>query len=809
MIDRKSLLLFASVWALAVGAAAQAQTAGQQGGGDVLSEIIVTAEKRAEPIDKVGMSITAVTDEALEQENISTPSDLVRVVPGLTYADAPRGSPVFAIRGVGFNDSTLGSTSPVALYIDEVPISFVQEARMPTLDLERIEVLEGPQGILFGENATAGAINFIAAKPTDTFKAGVDGSFGRFNTLDASGFVSGPLTDTLKVRVSAMGVDSSGWQESYTRDAALGAKRQYAGRLLADWNPNSDLKVSFNFNGWIDKSDTQAAQLQAVNPESPISEKANPGFTYDSFPTAPQNAQAADWMPNSPFPLRRDDGYFQASMRLDYNLAQGLKLTSITDFERYHQDFGMDLDGADIEDFIFLDRGHIDSGNQEIRVAGDFNPVRFILGGNYSQSKTLEVNQYEYDQSSAFYDLSGKNFFGYEGPSGAGAGNFDNQNIKSTAVFGNIDYSVTDRVTLSGGGRYTQDMRSYNGCTDDAGSGTVSGLYNILYPLLFPGQTFDIQPGACTSATITKVDGKSIATPGLSVFNLDQHNVSWRGALNFQVDPNTLLYVNVSRAWKAGAFQADNVISSTELAPVKQETVLVYEAGIKQSLLDHRVQFTAAAYYNDYTDQQVRGRIEDPFHVVGILDVLDNIPKSRIIGGEANLQVIPIRGLILNLSGTYTDSKVTSNFFGYDPVGNYFNYKGLSLPDTPRWDLKAAANYTVPVSSKLAMFSGADITYHSETMSLFADKGLLAVTPLDPANKPGVDVPANIFDERAYAVVDAQLGIGDSDGRWRAWLWGKNIFNIYYWTTATQSFDSLYRLAAMPATYGVAGSYRF
>lgn len=806
MINRKSLLLSASFWALAVGAAAQAQTTGAQVGGDQLAEIIVTAEKRAEPIDKIGMSITAVTDEQLAQQNISSPADLVLVVPGLTYTDASRGSPVFAIRGVGFNDSTLGSSSPVALYVDEVPISYAQEARMPTLDLERIEVLEGPQGILFGENATAGAINFIAAKPTDTFKAGVDASFGRFNTLDVSGFLSGPVTNNFKVRISAMGVDSSGWQQSYTRDASLGAKRKFAGRLLADWDVNDDLKVTFNFNGWYDKSDTQAAQLQAANPVSnTIYSGTTPGYTYSSYPTAPQNARAADWDANPAFPLRRNDGYVQGSMRIDSNLRQGLKLTSITEFQRYHQDFGMDLDGSALQDFIMRDTGHVDSFNQELRITGDFDPVKFILGGNYAQDETLEVNQYEYDKSSAFFAFSGKNFFGYEGPVAPGAGNFDIQSIRSLAGFGNVDYSVNDRITLHGGARYTQDKRKYTGCTDDAGGGSVSGLYNLLYPLLFPGQKFDLQPGACTSATITAAG----AIPGVSVFNLDQNNVSWRGGVDFQVAPTTLLYANVSRGYKAGAFQADNVISATELVPAKQETVLVYEAGIKQTLLDSKMQFTAAAYYNDYTNQQVRGRIIDPFHVVGILDVLQNIPKSRIIGGEANLRFIPTHGLTVSLSGTYTDSKVTSTFFGYDPVGNFFNYKGLPLPATPKWDLKASANYTAPVSSKLALFSGADITYHSESMSVFANKALLAVTPVDPANKPGVDVPANIFDLRAYAVVDMQLGIADPDSRWRAWLWGKNIFNIYYWTTSTQSFDSLYRLAAMPATYGAAVSYRF
>ena len=177
-----------------------------------IQEIVVTAQKRQETANKVGMSITAVTGDLLVKQNIVSAGELVKVVPGFTFTEAPRGAPVFAIRGIGFDDSTIGSASTVALYTDEVPISFPMEARFPTLDLERVEVLKGPQGILFGQNSTAGAINFIAAKPTDEFHAGFDGSFGRFNHMQASGFMSGPLTDNLKTRLAISAQHSTGWQ---------------------------------------------------------------------------------------------------------------------------------------------------------------------------------------------------------------------------------------------------------------------------------------------------------------------------------------------------------------------------------------------------------------------------------------------------------------------------------------------------------------------------------------------------------------------------------------------------------------------
>ena len=191
-----------------------------------VSEIVVTAQKRSESANKVGMSITAISGDSLMQRGITSTEDLIKVVPGFQQTEAPRGTPVYAIRGIGFDDSTLGSNSTVALYSDEVPISFAPQARFATLDLERVEVLKGPQGTLFGQNSTAGAINFIAAKPRGVFEAGFDASYGRFNTFELRGFVSGGLSDTLSVRVAGMTAQSSGSQKRYTRDEELGDKRQ-------------------------------------------------------------------------------------------------------------------------------------------------------------------------------------------------------------------------------------------------------------------------------------------------------------------------------------------------------------------------------------------------------------------------------------------------------------------------------------------------------------------------------------------------------------------------------------------------------
>jgi outer membrane receptor protein involved in Fe transport len=544
--------------------------------------------------------------------------------------------------------------------------------------------------------------------------------------------------------------------------------------------------------------------LQNVSPVSPgISQAANPGYLYSSYPLAPQNARAADWDEDPRRPLRRDDNYLQGSLRLDYDLNDNLKVTSISAFQRYNQEFGLDTDGAALEDFLIYDKGYIHSINQELRLTGDYDQLKFILGANYSRDRIHQENRYNYAESSAFFAFSGANFFGYSGPTGS-AGNFDDQKVRSVAVFGNVDYSLNDLITVHAGLRYTKDKRHYVGCTSDGGEGTVSDLYNLLYPLLF-GRPFNIQPGECTSATITATE--VIVEP--VDFRLNEDNVSWRVGVDFQVTPTTLVYANVSRGYKSGSFPAINVIANAQLAGVTQESVLVYEAGFKAGLFDRRVQLNAAAFYNDYSDKQLRGRILDPFGVVGILDKLVNVPKSRVYGGEVELKVVPMRGLDLDFSATYTDTKVTKSFFAYDPVGNFFDHKGLPFPHTPKWNVNASANYEFPVSDALNVFAGASLTYRSGSISVFADRDLVATVPLDPANKPGVLVPRDSFDETSYTLIDAQLGVADPDSKWRAWIWGKNIFNTYYWSNATQSFDSIYRIASMPATYGASVSFRF
>ena len=247
-----------------------------------LEEIVVTAQKRTQSINDVGLTITAIDTDTLADQQIRTLADVAQAVPGLSYAVTNNNTPVFTLRGIGFYESSIAAYPAVSVYMDEAPLAFPILSTLVAFDLDRIEVLKGPQGTLFGQNSTGGAINYIAAKPTDGVTAGADVAFGRYNTLDASGFVSGPLGDTLSARFAAHVLNGDEWQKGYSdrlEDQKTGAAEAYAARVLLDWQPSDALRFSLNLNTWKDQSDPAAPQYIFPNPQQPAS--AIPDSIFD------------------------------------------------------------------------------------------------------------------------------------------------------------------------------------------------------------------------------------------------------------------------------------------------------------------------------------------------------------------------------------------------------------------------------------------------------------------------------------------------------------------------------------------------
>jgi len=747
---------------------------------NTIQEIIVTANKREQDINDVGLSITALAGDALISRGISSPTDLGKIVPGLTVQPSPFNTPVYTLRGVGFYETTLSAAPTVAVYADEVQLPFSATTKGVAFDIERVEVLKGPQGTLFGQNTTGGAINYVVAKPTDTFEAGADASFGRFSTFDIQGFVSGPLSETLKARISVHTVQGGAWQKSYTRDAELGKTNQFQGRVQLLWEPTDTVRLLINANGWTDNGDTQAAQLQsdtcAVTASGGCGSPA--GVAFAAYPRAPQNARAADWG-NGVFGRRpaRDDRFYQISLRADVDLNDVLTLTSISAYSDYKTDSVQDFDGSTLNSVDTNTTGYIRDFSQELRIAATLDRANIIVGGNYNKAKTFDRLFYNFSEgpsSDPLWSIPGS-------PKGELTFNYSDQDIESWALFGNVEFKVTASLTVLGGARYTKSNRDFEGCTNDFGGDTAI-WWNALFGT-------NVQPGGCLTfdPTFTPYD------PAL-FDKLNEDNISWNVGLNYKTAGDTLLYGRISRGYKSGSFPTGSVANYTGYEPVIQESVTAYEVGIKAPLMNRALEVTAAAFYYDYKDKQLRGRKPDV--VFGTLDGLVQIPKSRVQGAEVSLLARPVDGLRLSLGATYIDTKI-KEYIGYLPDASTNDFKGQRFPFAPKLTLIADGEYEAPLSETIKGYFGASLTYNSKTSSSLANRDTTTV------------VRDARFDMRSYAIVDLRAGIEVPDSKVRAGVYVRNLGNVYYWTNVQDNLASITRFAGMPRTYGVQVSWRY
>jgi len=730
--------------------------------GTQVSEIIVTAEKRSERISNVGMAISAFTADTLKQQGVSSVADLASVVPGLTYAHSNTALPVYTLRGVGFYETSLAAYPAVTVYVDQAPLPFPLLTSHTVLALEQVEVLKGPQGILFGQNSTGGAINFIAAKPTDTLRMGVDATYGRFNRAKLEGFISGPLTDTLKARLSMSVERGDDWQQSYTRQDTLGKVRTYVGRLIVDWQPTDRLSFEANINGWVDKSDPQAAQFYKLDLQLPSFASA----ALRNYPVAPADPRAADWGPRRPM---GDQDMVQASLRGELRLTPDATLTSLTSYVVGHRDDLLDPDGMALDGYGLLATGTIRSFFQELRVTNSgADRLRYTVGGNFERSTVFDNGTLSYVDST----IADAYHFAHNGL-------LSDQKITSEAAFANVDFDVTRKLTFKAGARYTKTDRHDSGCTYDPGDGQIAAFFTYLSSLVRGSPTPAIKPLGCTNLNASYL-------PVLFVDDLNESNLSWRVGADYKPADRVLLYVNVAKGYKAGSFPNAAASTTAQFAPVVQESVLDYEAGFKVAAFDRRVSLDGAAFYYDYTNKQLRSKLIDP--VFGVLDALVNIPKSSVKGAELSVNVNPGSGLQGDVAVTYLDATV-DKFVGINGAGVSADFSHTAMPFAPKLSLSAAASYEWLVSPDWMASVGGDVSHNSSTFSVV-----------------GQDPDSRIS---SFTLLDLRAGLRAVSNRWRVELWAKNVTNAYYWTNAIVVYDQRVRYAGMPRTFGVTLSYRY
>ncbi len=757
-------------------------------------DIVVTANKREESLNRVGLSVTAIGSEALAERRITSVQDIAAAVPGLKYSESGASTPIYTLRGVGFNESSLGVYPSVSVYIDEVPLPFPVLALHSAYDLQRVEALKGPQGTLFGENATGGAINYIAAKPTDTLHYGGDISYGRFNQVDGNAFISGPLGGGFSGRLAVTGMHADGWQQSLTRPGDKNGSTDYvAGRASLAYQ-GGGLSVLATVNAWKDTSQPQAAQLIALRPQIVGFQTA----AEVAAPFADGNARLADWSTTGKFGdvrPRSDREYIQAALRVSLDVGSFATATSLTSYQALKQTQFVDVDGmAPLVSNNGPDIAHIHSFNQELRLANQGSSAfRWVVGANLELSKSDENQSQDFSGSS---QDSAPNLFITT------TGSDVNQKFRNYAFFGNAQYDLSSAFTLKAGVRYTDSRDAATICGYSNGDGHVAQLFNIIAQAYTAKVPFTpITTGQCYVLNFQGVPGDTYRN------TLDQHNVSWLGGVDYHLNQEQLIYANISRGYKAGSYPVLQGSTFAEYIPVNQESVTSYEVGFKGAFADRRVRLNAAAFYYDYANKQVRGKIVDP--IFNILDTLLNVPKSRIYGAEGELTVRPVSELTLGGTVTYLNSRILSSngkdFAGPNSYGLQQDFTGTELTFTPKWSYSVNTEWRHQLGNERSVFAGVDVRGQSSSIAQLGGR-TITFAPLALRSITSTNLPFLI---PAYATVDARLGYQFGANGPTLMIWGKNIFNKYYVTNANQYLDATVRFAGLPVTFGGTLSFRY
>jgi iron complex outermembrane recepter protein len=340
----------------------------------------------------------------------------------------------------------------------------------------------------------------------------------------------------------------------------------------------------------------------------------------------------------------RHDDFYAASLRGDWQIRDGVTLTSITAYSDLRAQDPMDISGTAFANFLVQShRTTLAFFSQELRLAVTSDPFKWMIGANYQDDVTKEseisVNQGTNNQIGPV--LFTRLLQTVE------------QMPKTKSVFGSTDYAVSDTVTAQASVRYTSQDRSFSGCTGDAGLGPVgvsaATAFGFLSTVL-SGSPTAIPPGGCVTMN------QNTFKPEFLHSQLNEHNVSWRIGMDWKPDPRTLLYANVTQGYKSGSYSLVPSILSSQFTPVTQESVLAYESGIKTAFFDRKIQFDGALFYYEYKNKQVLGNVLTP--VFGTLPELVNIPTSDVYGAELNAILHPFRALGVTGGLTYVMSRV-------------------------------------------------------------------------------------------------------------------------------------------------------
>ena len=774
-----------------------------------LEEIVVTAQRRAESINDVGMSIQAIDAESLEALRVTSVRDLTTIVPSFTVSQSYQGVPTYTLRGIGFNTINLSATSTVGTYVDEVAYAYPIMNTGPLMDLERVEVLKGPQGTLYGRNTTAGLINFITAKPTDDFQAGATAEVGNYETYNINGFISGPLTETISARLALSSQNSGeGWQESNSRSERLGEIKKNGARLSLAFDPGENTHIDFSATYWRNETDTVAGQGIGFTPATAASPFNAPGLVNYVAGNQPREATNADWAPEAvrganigtglgfQGPLREDNPFTGLKLRLDQNLSETVRLVSLTSYNDFERDALSDWSGVPYEILLQHTTGTIESIAEDLHIEGGDDSMHWLVGGYYANDKIVDGNRTLLGQNAnvTLIRTVGQpllatpfNCCGYTSTdlSQAFRSYEDIGHIETNtwSVFANGDWRLNEALRLNAGVRYTEDEQKYHGCSRDF-NGNMLPNVNVVNRALYL-QTYGVFAAPISQGQCNTFD-PTTGTFGEVRSTLDEDNLAWRVSLDWNVADQTLMYLSASRGAKAGTTPINAANLARQNAPVKQELLTAYELGLKSTLAQNRVQLNLSGFFCDYQDKQISTYFADPIYTA--LARLDNVPKSAAYGVEGELTWSPSRSLTLAASALWLHTEI-QDYIGTNAAGQPQNFDGAEFIYSPEFQGSLSVIFDHEITDALGLQVTLNTRYQSESNTIFEDLPLYALP--------------------SYGLVNASIGLHGRDDRWSVTLWGRNLADEYSWSAVASNANVVVRFPNPPLTYGATLGFKF
>jgi iron complex outermembrane recepter protein len=756
-----------------------------------LQEIVVTAEKRSETLQSVPVSVTALTSAQLAQVKFDSPSDLVTQVPNLQVNGiVGEGSPLFSLRGVSMFDYSLNQSSPVASYIDEVYKGNFVLFGVEMYDLERIEVLRGPQGTLYGKNTTGGAINFITHKPGFEEEGYIKIGAGDYNRREAEGaFQTAVIPDRVAVRFAFTYTKVDGFVQNVLPDHPnLDGVDQYGARLSVLYKASDDLEFTLRLSKSMQDPQDYAIIDGQIAPPSP----GNPGgvgFTgyFRTLNGTYSGVPLTDYQVAQNFTPRRRQDNEAVALTGEWTASPTNKVTSITSWDEGSLYNPEGTDGAPFGIWKVPNIGDTRQVTQDLRLTstGD-SALRYIVGAYYQHEIIFNSteNQIFTDPSFNAYgdyrDCVASSFgpaVGYNAGSNINPGciyfNSFDQIRNSWATYTDDSYKPADWITLRGGLRYNHDNGAQKNALDQLRGSDQVPIANLGFFGLQPNGTF----------------GPTLALPGSADYselinqsrNQFLHNTAatGRAGIDFTVTPDALLYVNFSRGYRSAAFSAQFLFTPSDLTTVKPETLDSYEAGFKTSWFDHHLQVDGAVFHYQYKDQQIVN-----VYPTGQQPLI-NLGKSKIDGGELEVVTRPVRSLTFRASAGFLSTEVQDGMLATGTID------GQQLPYAPH------VSGTLSLDWEAWQGSSAKVNLHVDTN--YNSKQYLALPNEDAISQGG------------YSLLNGRLSVLSPGDTWEFGAWGRNIADRFYLTNAVdvQGFGFNYRHIGTPRMFGVDASYHF